>query len=175
MATQKQKITKYILVGLALLILGAIGYRIYQIQKEKQDFAKAEQRIDALAQQIEQLIGKPDEIKKEKTCGRANRVYAEGPLGCSVYTNLIYENRGLAQANDILARLKALVGGPVYNSLGLDEGVEFSDKKTYSLTQEIGNLGSVYCSSRYSHEQNKLHIELSCGGQVISQYYPLKN
>lgn len=175
MSKKSLQILRYILVFFGLVVIAAIAFRIYKIQTEKRNFAKAEQSIDALAQQIEQTIGKPDETKKEKSCVHASRAYEKGPLGCAVAINLLFEKTDFVKANLITHTIASRVGTTLYDSLGRPETIEFTDETEQSFSQSLTSDSNVSCSAQYTHKDETTLIELSCGGETIHSVYPTNN
>lgn len=191
MSKKTQRILRYLLILFAVLVVAAIAYRIYQIQQEKRDFAKAEQSIDSLALQIEQLIGKPAETRKEKTCARASRKFDAGPLACTVSSFMLFRDKGLNGSNDAFSKVSNFVTSPVYESLGRDTVTKFTDYEGrgmgLTLLQDFQSPGSdITCKISYTHpvvdtfekvfektQLTDLRLAISCGGPTIKALYPM--
>lgn len=186
------KILKALLItGLALFALYFFAYQPLQIRKEKQNFAKAETTLDKLAKQIEDEVGKPDQIKKDKSCGYASRVSQRGPRGCGVSVALLYSNRDLVFANSSLADISSLYGTKIYDQLGRPDVIQFSlyagRGSSQAFSQSIPAQESLNCSVQYSYpvvplfdklfpdvSGENVQIYLSCGGSAMAEYYPVK-
>lgn len=85
---------------------------------EKRNFAKAETILDNLAQQIQDKVGKADEIKKEKSCDRANLKSEKGPFGCDVDISLFYTNKNSVEATEIMRNVSVIGGQSTLELLG---------------------------------------------------------
>lgn len=184
----KKTIKRLALILFALTILVLIVFRIYQIQAEKHDFAEAEKRIDGVAQQIEQTIGKPDSNVIDKHCGRANIKNDEGPLVCNIIRTVSYHSLGLEEANILMSRISNLFTGELRIGSGSTQTTHFTsidDNDQQTLFQQLSTkIGKLSCSliyrypgddrlsTEYSHK--KLFIDISCGGKATKQIYSLK-
>lgn len=193
---KKQHFIRYVVYG--VLGLAAVSCIVYffiikpiQIRNQKQNFAKAEARLDDLEKQIEQKIGKPDQIKKDKSCSYASRVYERGPRVCGISIYMLYANRNLDFANRTLKSATDLVGTKLYNQLLRDEASEFTPYDgrgaSQSFSQALPNPGNLNCSIQYLFPVVPLHdktfpdasgenveIALSCGAPAMAELYPVK-
>src|SRR3989344_6171297 len=79
-----------IIVFLVGLVGAFAAYQQYSIWADKQKFEKAQASIDALYANIISKVGQPDKVKKNQTCGYANRKNERGPLSCGGSGNLVY-------------------------------------------------------------------------------------
>lgn len=187
-----KKYKKHIVVLIIAIILTIIGFRFYQIYSEQRDFAKAEQQIDSLAEQIQQSVGKADDIKKDKSCSHASRVYGKGPLGCGVSINLLYKNKGKDGSNEILNIVSKFNNDIPTEKLGrknINQFIDYSGRGDgISFEQSFASYNShIYCSIAYTFPViagpyktfpdatiNDMQINISCGGSTSSKVYPLK-
>lgn len=197
MAIVNIKLTKqlaYKAVGILLVatvLLGTATY-IFLVQKEKAQFAQAEKEIDALYAQIVDKVGKPDQEKKEKTCGYASRVYGKGPRYCNINSYLLYSRSNVTNSNrimktvsdvaglsptDHLAR-KDIVSFSQYEGVGLDQ--RFSDdlitssNKTCSINFSYPVLPSLTAPLKPGDKENLL-ISIHCGGPARAEHFPVKD
>lgn len=186
------KILKALLItGIALFALYFFAYQPLQIRKEKQNFAKAETSLDNLAKQIEDKVGKPDQIKKDKSCGYASRVSQRGPRGCSLSIYFIFENKNNITATEFMSSVSKLVGKGELQRLGDKKIKSFVPVDQYrgdqSISQPYINIDELSCSVQYKYPALKvleqplglnspenLQLELSCGGPAMAEYYPIK-
>ncbi len=190
MPKKSQRILRYLLILLAVLVVAAIAYRIYQIQMEKRDFAKAEQSIDSLAQQIEQRIGKPTETRKEKTCDRANMKNAKGPLGCDISLDLLYKKLDVNQANTHFLELTDLSSSQIRVGSGATSGKAFKDpalqRGVQTFYQDLPDFSSLRCGLGFSYpsnfenkitteDENNFIVTISCTGFPTQQLFPLRD
>lgn len=183
--------------ALALIVLGFAGYA-YLIQREKAQFAAAEKEIDALYAQIAEKVGKPDQEKKEKSCGYASRVYGKGPRSCSVSKYILFENKDIDQANEIVKTISQTINVKP-SRFSMDKfGVsgnryEFLKEDDRIIDQSLGsdlNLGfSKGCSIEFVHpvasdsyvemfqniSKENLSIGIVCGGPAMAEYFPVKD
>lgn len=164
--------------------------RTIQIHTQKQNFAKAEASLDALAKQIEAKVGKPDDIKKEKSCGYASRVYEKGPRGCSISIFLFFSGKDSTQATGLTSQISPLVSNKEVQRLGeiTHTFVPFDQYRgDQTLSQAYYDIGSLSCSVQYVYpvskklnqpfepkESENLQLELSCGGVAMAEFFPVK-
>lgn len=185
MPKQSQQILRYLTIVVIFIAASAFGYRTYQIQKEKSDFAQAEQAIDSLAQQIEQTIGKPDETKKAQSCDRANIKNSEGPLVCSTSRYAIYKNKTYSEANDLMSKIKTFSSANIRKGSAASEGDKFIDNMRFEQVfyQDIEIGGVLSCVASYSFPSKDRNFEnisaesfeygIGCSSPTIKQLYPL--
>ncbi len=193
--SKNQKILRYVLYGLVGAgVLGAVIFggivRPLQVRTQKQNFAKAEASIDALAAKIEQTIGKPDETKKTKTCDRANLKFEQGPLGCNITVSLLYKNSEQAKANQLMETLSKLNSSKLRVGSGSSRGLSFVSKDVtqgaqvfYQDAPKIENLTCVF-GYRYPSGINQVDpprneegfaVSISCGGPAMAEFFPETN
>ena len=140
--TKAQKIIRF--AGISVLVLVAVAFLGYwlavrplQARNQKQNFDKAESQIDALAEQIQQTIGRADETKKEKTCGYASQVYGRGRRSCGVTLSLFFTGKNLAQSNDALSLVSKVVGGLLYEAFGRSDRQNFTEHTNKGLAKNF--------------------------------------
>jgi len=193
MTKTKVRIIRYTLYGLLILGLTALlGYvlvlRPLQIRQQKQNFTKAESRLDELAKQIEATIGKPDATKKDKSCGRANLLSEKGPLGCDVSIYLLYENKTADISSALMQKVALFSDSNLRIGSGSAHGKSFVNKSQQrgeqTFFQNFGATSQLPCSFSYSYPlmdrkifipkaEENLQIGLSCGGPAMAEYYPV--
>ncbi|MES2971825.1 MAG: hypothetical protein V4702_05890 [Patescibacteria group bacterium] len=191
--TKKQKILRYVILPLVTIsTLGVLSYvlivRPMQIRNQKQQFEKAEASLDTLAAQIEQTIGKPDETKKEKTCGRANLKSSQGPLICSIRSYLLFRSKTADSASSLMAQLSTLSNKELRIGSGAARGTSFTSsspqKGEQTFYQDFSLDSEPSCSFSYSYpatdreftvEGENFELGLVCGGKSLSQLYPIKD
>jgi hypothetical protein len=188
----RPKIKKILPYGvLAVAVIGAVTY-LFLIQREKAQFNQAEKEIDALYAQIIEKVGKPDQEKKEKSCGYASRVYGKGPRSCSVSKYFLYENKDATQSNIITEDVKKLSGNAPLQRFGdksINKFIEYD--KTHKtndqqLSQGYSDIGNLVCNLRYSYPEielfsnifkskhgTNLQISITCSGPAMAEHYQL--
>lgn len=189
----KKKLLKFLGLGtIGVICLGLLAYgvvvRPLQIRQEKQNFAAAEAKLDDLAKQIEQTVGKPDEVKKEKSCDRANLLSSTGPLICSVSFNLLYKNTGAESATALMKKTSSLSNKELRIGSGVANGTSFiattKQRGEQTFFQDFSSPTKPSCSYSYSYpgiDRNfavsgeNFVVGISCGGPAMDQYFPLKN
>jgi hypothetical protein len=162
---------------------------LYQVRQEKRDFAKAEQTIDSLSQQIEQTIGKPDEAKKNKSCSRPNLKYETGPLSCSVTFNLWYKNQGFENSNNLMEKISKNHAAKIRIGSGSSSGLSFVPKKETNgvqiFYQDIESINKLFCVIGYRYptgldqvepdtNEEGFAVNISCGGPASHQFFPIQ-
>ncbi len=191
--TKTQKILRYSLYGLlGVVVLGFVSYgfviRPLQIRNQKQSFDKAEASLDTLATQIQQKIGKADEIKKEKTCDRANLLTEKGPLGCDVSIHLLYKNKDSATSSSLMKTIAAFSVKELRIGSGSSKGDAFipvsmqRGEQTFFL--DFSATTKPSCSFSYSYPATdreftvtgeNFAVGMTCGGSALKEFYPLKD
>lgn len=188
----RPKIKKILIYGvLAVAIIGAAIY-IFLIQREKAQFNQAEKEIDALYAQIVEKVGKPDQEKKEKSCGYASRVYGKGPRSCSVSTYMLFENKSNLDSNAMMAIIAESIKITPSDNLAREEVTSFTPYDQHRFNQTFGDdlqsSSKKNCSISFSYpvmpylsapikptQKENLLISLGCGGPAIAEHYPLRN
>jgi hypothetical protein len=193
--TKSQRVLRYVLISVLVIVLGVFAYQLYKVRQEKRDFAKAEQTIDSLAQQIEQTIGRPDQTKKNKSCGYANRKFEKGPLGCSVGVQLVYGVDNVISANQMRGDIDNTIrANPTLFTVVFESGDTFVPIEAPHIVQrsdyDLGlsgkrpscSLGIMYTTStnsslslRSSTHPENIFLEITCGGETISKLFPVND
>ncbi len=178
----------------ALLWIAVIGAGLFvvvvrplQIRNQKAQFDKAEASLDALVLEIEAKIGKADEVKKEKSCGRANLKNAEGPLICSVSVDLLFASTDVNSANGSLQKLLGSNNKKLRIGSAAAEGTSFlptSEKRSdQTFFQDFQTASEPSCAYSYRYPANEgvfklggenFEVGMTCGGPAFKEYYPLK-
>ena len=190
--TKKQKRLRYVIYGtLATLVVGFFVVMFTLQYLEKRNFAKAEASLDSLAQQIQDKVGKADEIKKEKTCSYASRVIGKGPRGCGVRVLLLFKDKDPVISTKVMSEISAGIGTKLYDYLGRNIPLAFEKYDGRGPSQEFSqssnnSYGAVTCAIRYVHpvvplydkafadvSSENLQIGLSCSGPARAEYFPL--
>ena len=188
----KPKIKKILVYGVLAVAATGAGTYIFLIQREKAQFNQAEKEIDALYSQITDKVGKPDQEKKEKSCGYASRVYGKGPRSCSVSRSLLYSNNSLDKANVKLNTLSSLVGGELRDDMVRDDRTQFEkyidSKPDQNFSQTLETKTVLNCSVQYQYpvlpsifkefgelQGENFALYLSCGGPAMAEHYPLRD
>jgi len=198
--TKKQKTVRYVIYSaLGLAVLAVLSYvlviRPLQIRHQKAQFDKAEANIDALALQIENTIGKPDDSKKVKSCSYASREIGKGPRGCGIQYGSVYGVKDSSSAYSVHQKLEEVLrssSSPF--SITYSSGKTFSPLMTDNQVQTSGydiaaDNSNIHCSINLTYAKSKnsdllissnsqsenLSIELSCGGPAMTEFFPLKD
>lgn len=183
------KLTAYLAV--AAVILGVATY-IFLIQREKTQFAQAEKEIDALYAQIVEKVGKPNQEKKEKSCGYASRVYEKGPRYCNINSYLIYSDTKAENANSLMKAISTNIGVSPKDHLARKDVVDFSQYQGVGLDQifsdNLRTSSTKNCSIGFTYPvlpslaapikptgTENLLISIHCGGSAISEYFPVED
>jgi hypothetical protein len=167
-----------------------VTYQLFQVRQEKRDFAKAEQKIDSLAQQIEQTIGKPDQTEDSKSCRYSSLKYSRGTLSCSIKTFMLFEKKDFKTANNLLAKISPLINTPIKNqTLNItDRFLEIADGLgNQVLYQSFAPINNITCTIEYVFpgdiyfenpikqiEGENLLLVLQCWGPAKYEYYPVQ-
>ena len=190
----RQNIPTYLalLVGSSILAYFVIYLPVAKYV-EKKHFAQAEVSLDNLYNQIVAKIGKPDEVKKDKSCSYASQEFGRGSLGCSVGISVLYKNKNASESSSLMKSSAVVVGTGLRESLGRKQLTSFVSKQDLSGPQSFGQshtfLKSIACSVSYSYpisptyinsvfhptSQENLEIDLNCGGPAKAEYFPLRN
>ncbi len=191
MAKISRKYYKYGLYGLVALVVLGFAWREVLVYRQKAEFGKAEVQLDKLAVDIEKLVGKPDDIKKEKSCGRAHMKSERGPLVCGITVQMFFRHKSAPEATELMNLVSnslnkqplKLLGEPVDN---------FVHKEEYRgdqiIDQHFDPIAGLSCGAQYIypvlerldqsfkplHPEN-LQIDISCGGPAIAEHYPVKD
>lgn len=191
--TKTQKILRYVLYGLVGAgVLGVVTYgfiiRPLQVRQQKQNFDKAEASLDTLAAQIQQTIGKADETKKEKTCGRANLKSEEGPLICSVSATLLYKQKDSVASSALMMTLVSDNNKKLRIGSGISKGASFfptSERRgQQTFYQDFPEQTKPTCTYSYNYpatlrefdtSEENFKIEMTCGEPAIKEFFPLKD
>lgn len=190
-----KQITKqlaYKLVGIFVVAAFVIGALVYfgLMWNEKRQFSQAEKEMDALYAQIVEKVGKPDQEKKEKSCGYASRVYDRGPRSCWVGMYGLFENIDSAKANDIMKQAGDVSGVKPKDRLARSAVLDFSSPGVSASDQEFGAgldissskscvLDFVYPLSDHSSygfatsNTKDLLVSLHCSGDAMVEYFPV--
>lgn len=167
-------------------------YKPYSIRKDKEKFTKAEASLDEVYNQIVAKVGKPDEVKKDKNCAYANRVYGKGPRSCSVGIYLLYKNKNSSISSSIMTDVAPIIGSKKYVGPGERDQTNFvpvQQNKTQSFSQDYKQFGDIDCGIDYLYpvspsNQNSafqttfdenLEITLICGGPAKAEHFTVKN
>lgn len=158
------------------------------LRSEKQNYAKAEEKIDSLSEQIQNTIGKADDIKKEKSCGFANTEIGHGELGCSISTILVYKDSDALKSTKLMHKASLLNSSPLYDIVGRSNSLTFVQNTNHagiqSFSQSLPAPHKLNCTIRYSYQASipsiepkheGLTVEQACGGPAMKQYYPINN
>lgn len=188
----------YKIVGFALVGLVVLGVLIYLglIVNQKRQFAQAEKEMDSLAAKIVEKVGKPDQQKKEKSCGYASREFGRGPRSCGVSIYMLYENKDINQANVMAKTLsrtlnimpseytmdKYLVGGYRYEftpgdgraidqTLGADLKTNSSKSCSIELVHPV--VSSSYTNMFNAVKEENFLVGIVCAGDAMAEYFPV--
>jgi Tfp pilus assembly major pilin PilA len=176
---KSKTILKATLVVLAVFAVSAIAFRLYQIQKEKNDFAQAEKYITSIAQRIEQIVGTADNETEEKSCGRANQKFAEGPLSCAVSVTLEYSNKDYVESNVLLEKIKSNFSGKLRigsvdaRDAAFNQPRQENDSQVFY--QDSSSIGSIQCILGYRYRIDDFTVSVTCVDAAIKQIYPLRD
>lgn len=202
--SKTQKILRYVVYSvLGVAVLGLLSYlfviRPVQIHRQKVDFDKAESRLDALAIQIESTIGKPDQTKKEKSCGYSSQEFGKGPRSCAVSIYILYRSKDQDQSNIYMSSTSELVGTVLYYYLGEHDSqgrlypknfVKYNGSGPSQEFSQIINkpLGNISCTVSYKYpvvplfdkdfsglQGENFEIGLVCSGSALKEFYPLSD
>lgn len=191
MAKISRKYYKYGLYGLVVLVVLGFAWREVLVYRQKAEFGKAEVQIDQLAVDIEKLVGKPDDIKKEKSCGYASQKFSRGARSCTIAIHLLYTEKNHLAANEIV-NLVSSKGEEIIDSLNKKATTLFlpyneirGDQIFY---QNVAGLSNLDCNIEYIYPvmvrvdqpfkpitKENLELRLSCGDFALSEFYPVKN
>lgn len=166
-------------------------YRPYSIRKDKERFTKAEASLDEVYNQIVAKAGKPDQVKKDKSCAYANRVYGKGPRSCSVGIYLLYENRNNLVASSITEKA-ATVSGAQLTVFGEKSTGSFSSitekRGDQTISQGYNSIEGLACSIDYIYPvlpsssktfqpttNENLEVVIACGGPAKAEHFTVKN
>lgn len=178
-------------VAIGLVVLGVVVY-FGLIWREKRQFAQAEKEIDALYTQIVEKVGKPDQEKKEKTCGYASRAYGKGPRYCNVRSYVLYSKSNLATSNNKMRELSQIVGSVTKDERVLEPKDMFYQYESVgsdqNFIQTLKSQTKLNCSVRYTYplvesstsalkptETENLLVSIHCGGPARAEYFPVKD
>lgn len=188
----KPKLKKILVYGvLAVTLIGAATY-IFLIQREKSQFVQAEKEIDALYAQIVEKVGKPNQEKKETSCGYASRVYGKGPRSCTVSHSVLYTGYDHEKSNQALHGFSSYLGTELYDDLVRENKNQFTEDSDRSLdqnfSQKLSTKTILNCSIQYKYpvrpsvfndfsnlQNENLAIYISCGGPALAEYFPTKD
>ena len=191
----KKYANKVFLVLVFVVGLTAVSYvfvyRPFAIRQDKERFTKAEASLDEVYNQIVAKVGKPDEVKKDKSCHYANRAYGKGPRSCSVGIYLLYENKNSSSASSITEKLAAIAGTKL-TLFGEKTTASFipSENKRgdQTLTQENKTIEGLACSTDYIYpvlpssskrfqpvSSENLEVVIACGGPAKAEHFTVKN
>ena len=188
---RRHKIISFVI----LLVLGVIGFLVYSeiaLQVNKHDFQQARSAIDTVYADIVHQVGQPDNFRRNNDCSRPNQEFESGPLSCSVNTDFIYGVDNETNANDILAKVEAVISrhsNLLKATLPLSQSIKDSYvANTYyhrSVDYYKTNRG-LACEVSYTYDtpgeidlqirnssQKPLEISSGCSGFAEEQYYPL--
>jgi len=183
------------LVGLIIVIgIGVyVGvYRPYSVGQDKERFLQAQASLEELYSQIEAKIGKPDEIKRDQSCDRANLKSSQGPLLCDVGISMWYKNRDVHQSNSLMRSSISLNSTEIRIGSGSAEGKAFVSAEIKRglqvFYQSINSFSGLSCAIGYrypttpsleeqfnSKYDENFEIHISCGGPAKAEHFPLKN
>ena len=192
-----KKITKqlaYKAFGVLLvgsLVVGGLVY-VGLVWREKQQFAQAEKEMDALYTQIVQKVGKPNQEKKERSCGYASRELGRGPRSCSIARYFLYEGRSADESNEIVKDILSISGGTYLQSFGDKSVNSFVHMGNYRTDQRLDqdfrdtiglvcNLGYIFPVLEVPGNTFKpttaenLQISITCSASAMAEYFPVKN
>lgn len=191
--TKTQKILRYVIYSLlGLVVAGTLSYvlviRPLQVRNQKANFDKAEASLDTLAKQIETLIGKPDEIKKEKSCDRANLLSEKGPLVCTVSEYILYRNRNSEESTQFMEKLSGLSKQAIRTGSVSATNQRFVSALTIkgeqTFYQDFDLISGLNCSFSYSYPATQREFITSgenfeagiiCSADSMSEFYPLND
>src|SRR3989344_6777709 len=179
--------------SIVLVIVGFVGYfGIYKtiaVKQEKDRFLKAQASLEDLSKQIEAKIGKPDQIKRDRSCGYSSPFSMfdkRGYRSCFVGVYILYENKGLEDANSKMSQISPLISAKLYPGAGEKYQKEFipvTQNNHQSFSQDYKNFGEISCSVSYSYPQfptfstdtfqttfkENFQVILSCGGDARAE------
>lgn len=186
----RQNRAKYIGILLLVLVFAFFGFQLFRQWQQKQNFNKAEKSLDTLATQIEQTIGKADEVKKTKSCDRPNLKFEKGPLSCDVQVSLLYADSGLEESNQFMISLSRKQVTKLRIGSGGSTDLVFLPKNSISGSQSFyqatSNISGLSCGYSYKYPsgisqedsntpEKGFLVSISCGGPAVYQFYPLHN
>lgn len=194
---QKKLQSKFRFAIYSLLGAGVLGcvvlffvVRPLQIHNQQRSFDKAEANLDTLATQVQEKIGKANEIKKTKSCDRANLLNAKGPLGCDISVGLLYLDSNSTQSSEKMISISDFLKSPVRIGSGATHGSTFLSRSTTNGLQifysDVENVDKLSCSASFRYPSTvdekladtqieQFLVNLSCGGSAYKEYYPLKD
>lgn len=175
----------------AVLVVSGILIWFGLVWREKQQFSQAEQEIDALYAQIVEKVGKPDQEKKEKSCGYSSRVYGKGPRSCSVSQQINFSVSSVSEANNRMLSVLRLSGGTYLQQFGDKNRNRFLELGLYRtkqiIDQDYKDLGDLVCNLSYefpivesatglrNSDPKSLSVLIHCGGSAMIEHYPVKD
>jgi hypothetical protein len=183
-------------VFLGLLILVAVGvlgwfFAVKPIlaAQEKKRFEKAAASLQQLADEIQAKIGKADEVTKEESCGRAHLKNDRGPLLCDTGYMLVYNNKGIEEATQMMKEASAISTSPLRRGVGFDAQARELDtmvfylrangKTDQSFFQDLDDRDKLNCTAAYSHvidsSIQRFEIDISCGNNSLAEHFLLRN
>jgi hypothetical protein len=192
---------KRLLITLGVLALGGLAIyvavvRPIQVRMEKARFERAATELEGVYEQIVSIAGKPDDVKRKKSCDYASRVFENGPLGCLVRVSLLYAEKDSSSANNILGSVRSKFDHPVVGqSVSRNYFIAYGDATAKSagpvnqiLAQrlDIGGVG-LSCGLEYIYpanpkyeqihsvqSQENIEIIISCTGDAMAPYYTVE-
>lgn len=187
MRTTFKKTPKHI--GLLILIFLLISAGLYFlvvrpiiIHKEKQRFEDTARQLEVIGSQIQDKIGKADEVKTNKSCGQARVGYQKGPLMCRVSYTLTYANIDKQNANLLLGQAKSYGEGSL--RFGWTNMTEYNFRtptNEYDVQRFFQNYPSIKkatCNLAYDYVFTKKNrpdfiLDLSCSAPSNNKHYSL--
>jgi hypothetical protein len=178
-----------------LVIVAWVGSTLYdQAQKEKakkeaiaaeqQYFAEAEEYIESFVQKVKN-VSRPNKITNKSSCRYQSRKFEQGPLQCSAEKEIIFTDRNLNEANNIMLsisklnpenRLKESLGRPK-SKFEKDGTVAGHAATEFSQSIRPPGLKCVagYDYPGFSKKSLILTIVISCyRGNVVEEHFPVE-
>jgi hypothetical protein len=192
--TKNQKMLRYVLYGLLILVASALllyffVIRTLQIRHQKQNFAKAEASLDALEKQIEEKVGKPDQIKKDKSCSYISQEFGTGPRNCNINISFLFSNNDALASTEKMKKISAFTGTDIKDNLNKISQQGFRPLNERKINQIFyGDLGDQYdlsCALQYTfpvyptqgntiqpQDSEKFQVDIGCQGPAMIEIYP---
>lgn len=180
-----QKLPKYlgiaIVTGIAtwFVVISPIMSRL-----EKNKFEAALGELSLIVDKDRTAI--PDSsgtVTTDKSCGRPNLKYAEGPTSCNVTKKLTYKSVSFDEAKNILEQISSrytnpLRRGPLMKSTEFSQDVKTNPQYIYQTMDSIKDLN---CAITYElvlgnseSDKNDISIIYGCGGLTKYTHYPVE-
>lgn len=159
-----------IIVSVAVILMGLIGYRVYQDMADKRRFEKAEQEIVAFERAMDVDQSK---VKVENICSYPSHKFQTVSPGCTVEHRIktSYESR------DNLRKITI----DELSLLGWNHKRSSDDT---SESTEVGNTGTDFfsgksidsCFTDYIQDSRDkaLTLRIMCSGKARGEWYPVR-